>query len=108
MVSYRFATSDDIRGFYGHIPFTMQAVAVIVDGACMALITLLRAHGKAWICADYKPGFEPCLKRFAILRALKLAMSLVRGEVFALADNKPLLERLGFMPHDGDVYRRPG
>lgn len=109
MVKHRLATEQDIRSFYGCVPFTMKAVAILVDGACLCLITLLYYRGKKWMCADYTPAFEPCLKRFVVLRAAKLAMSLVkeeRGPVYALADNKPLLERLGFVPYEGDIYQR--
>lgn len=105
MVSYRFATAADVREFYNGVPFTMRAVAVFVDGVCLAMICLLRHRGKAWMCAEYKPGFEPFMKRFAILRAVKLAMSMAKGPVYALADNKPLLKRLGFVPYEGDVYQ---
>lgn len=111
MVRYRFATENDIRAFYGAVPFTMRAVAVLVDGVCLGLIFLIRPLGKAWMCADYKPEFEPCLKRFAVMRAAKLAMSMlkgVRGPVFALADNKPLLKRLGFVPFQDDIYQWRG
>lgn len=106
MVEHRFATAADVRAFYGAVPFTMRAVAVLVDGVCLGLITLLHYRGKSWMCADHKPDIEPHLKSFAILRATKLAMSMVQGPVYALADNKPLLERLGFVPHDGDIYRK--
>lgn len=104
MVEYRYATAADVRDFYGKIPFTLRAVAILVDGACLGLITLLHYRGKAWLCADHKPDLD--VKRFAILRATKLAMTMVQGPVYALADNKPLLERLGFVPYEGDIYRK--
>lgn len=108
MVSYRIATEADMRAFYdGRVPYTMRGVALLVDGVCLAMIGVAFYRGITYMFSEYKPDFEPCLKRFASLRAVKLAMSMLEnipGPVYALADNERLLMRLGFVPHQDGIY----
>lgn len=106
-ITFRYATPDDIRDFYGRIPYTMRAVAVLSEAGCEGLIGLVREKGIWCMFSEYRAGFEPCLKRFTILRAAKFAMRLleqIREPVFAFAENPTLVQRLGFTPYHGQVY----
>lgn len=91
---------------------TTRAVAILVDGEPAAIIGVAYGIDCATLYSDLKPEIEPHLQRFEVLRAIKLAMSLVEScgrDVYAKRqEGTDILLRLGFEKLDGEVYQWRG
>lgn len=108
-LTYRFATAADLTDFYGALPrMTVRAVTILLDDKPVAIIGVTIERECARFYSDMKPELEPHLRRFQVLRAIQLAMRLVREcgrNVYAVREEgTDLLERLGFTHKEGDVY----
>jgi hypothetical protein len=111
-VTYRFATESDLRRFYGDLPRpTVRAVVILLDGEPVGVIGLARESGCEKLFSEYKPEMQPHLRRFEVLRAIKLAMTLVESakcDVYAVRDEgTDILLRLGFEHVEDDIYKWP-
>lgn len=111
-LTYRFATESDLRQFYGELPRqTIRAVVVLLDGEPAGVIGLARDGGCAKLFSEYKPEMQHHLRRFQVLRAIRLAMTLVESsisEVYAVREEgTDVLLRLGFEHVEGDIYKWP-
>lgn len=111
-VTYRFATESDLRRFYGELPRqTIRAVVVLLNNEPAGVIGLARNDGCEKLFSEYKPEMQPHLYRFEVLRAIKLAMSLVessKGDVYAVREaGTDVLLRLGFEHVEDDIYKWP-
>lgn len=105
-MSYRYAVEADIRRFYGYTR-TMRAVAILKGDEPLAIIGLADTGDVRRLFSDYKPELN--LKSMTILRAIKLAMQMVcasRKPVVAVEQpGTNMLQRLGFVHVEDDVYR---
>ena len=111
-LTYRFATATDLQRFYGELPGpTVRAVAVLLNDEPAAIIGLARDAGCEKLFSESKPALDPHLRRFEVLRAIKLAMTLVestRCDVYAVREEgTDVLLRLGFEHVEGDIYKWP-
>lgn len=111
-LTYRFATETDLRRFYGELPRqTIRAVVVLLNNEPAAVIGLARDAGVAKLFSEHKPEMQQHLRRFEVLRAIVLAMSLVRSsrsDVYAVREEgTDVLLRLGFEHVEGDIYKWP-
>lgn len=109
-VTYRFATAEDFRRYYGTTQkMTMRAVAILLDEEPVAIIGIAYGLDCATLFADYKPEIDPYRKRMTVLRAIKLAMTLVEScgrDVYAKRqEGTDIVERLGFDHLENEVYR---
>ncbi len=109
MITRRMATAEDIVQFYGRPwPKTLRAVVLLLDEKPVGVIGLSRENFHHKLFSDAAPELEPHLKSMAVMRGLKQVMQWVEESplpVLAVADNPPLLEKLGFEHLDGDVYQ---
>jgi hypothetical protein len=111
-LTYRFATESDLRQFYGELPRqTVRAVVILLDNEPAGIIGLARESGCEKLFSEYKPEMQPHLRRFEVLRAIKLAMTLVESakcDVYAVRDEgTDILLRLGFEHVEDDIYKWP-
>lgn len=111
-LTYRFASESDLREFYGALPAqTTRAVVVLLNECPAGIIGLARDAGCAKLFSEYKPEMQQYLRRFEVLRAIKLAMSLVKSsgsDVYAVREEgTDILLRLGFVHVEGDIYKWP-
>lgn len=111
-LTYRFATESDLRRFYGELPRqTTRAVVVLLEGEPAGIIGLARDAGCEKLFSEYKPEMNQHLRRFEVLRAIKLAMSLVKSskcDVYAVREEgTDILLRLGFEHVEDDIYKWP-
>jgi hypothetical protein len=110
-VAWRYATSADIRTFYGEpVGPTMRAVVLLVDGEPSAIIGLAAEGPYQKLFSDERPEFEPHRKRMAVLRAIKRVESWVKSShqiVFSESTNRTLLERLGFEQIEEGIFVCP-
>ena len=107
-ITYRPASAKDVEKYYGAPAIvTMKAMVVCVDDEPQAIVGLSRWQDHARYFSEYKPEFEPHMKTMPVLRAIKKSMEWVKQSpmlVLAIADNPPLLDRLGFTHLHEDVY----
>ena len=112
----REATAADIAEFYGPRPHpTLKALVTVMNGEVAGVIGLAREGSCAKYFSEFKPQLRPYLKTMTALRTIQRSMDLVRQSkrrVFAIAQaDEPqshhILQRLGFVQVDGDVYRWP-
>lgn len=101
-----------MRRFYGELPRqTIRAVVLLLDGEPAGVIGLARNGGCEKLFSEYKPEMQEHLRRFEVLRAIKLAMTLVessRCEVYAVREEgTDVLLRLGFEHVEDDIYKWP-
>jgi hypothetical protein len=109
-LTYRFATESDLRRFYGELPRqTIRAVVVLLNDEPAGVIGLARDVGCERLFSNSKPALD--LRRFEVLRAIKLAMTLVessRCDVYAVREEgTDILLRLGFEHVEDDIYKWP-
>lgn len=108
MLRSRSATAADIIAFYGHPwPTTLRAVVLVLDEKPVGVIGLSREGNHQKLFSDAAPELEPYMRSITVMRGLKKVMRWVETSqlpVVAVADNPPLLEKLGFECLDGDVY----
>lgn len=111
-IAIRPATATDIAEFYGGARReTVEAVAVVKDGAVVGIIGLKHEPGRRLLFADGRPELGDDIRSFAVRRAIfrmldqglrsKLPLFSVR------APDSDLLPRLGFEPICGDLYKWP-
>jgi hypothetical protein len=88
---------------------TTRAVAILEGDEPLAIIGVAYGIDCATFYSDYKPELD--LHRITVMRAVKLAMTLVKDcarEVYAVRlENTDLLPKLGFVHEHGEVYRWP-
>jgi hypothetical protein len=111
-LTYRFATESDLRQYYGDLPRpTVRVVVVLLNGEPAGVIGLARDVGCERLFSEYKPEMQRHLRRFEVLRAIKLAMSLVESskcDVYAVREEgTDILLRLGFEHVEDDIYKWP-
>lgn len=82
---------------------------VLLDDEPAGVIGLARGSGCEKLFSEYKP--EMHLHRFEVLRAIKLAMTLVESskcDVYAVREEgTDILLRLGFEHVEDDIYKWP-
>lgn len=87
---------------------TTRAVVILLDDEPVGVIGVAMGIDCATLYSDAKPELEPHVKRFEVLRAIQLAMTLVKRcgrDVYAIRqDGTDILPRLGFRHLEGDVY----
>jgi hypothetical protein len=90
---------------------TMRAVAILIDDMPHAIIGVAYGIDCATLFADYTPEMERLKHRMTVLRAIKLAMTLVKScgrDVYAKRqEGTDVVERLGFEHLENEVYRWP-
>ena len=90
----------------------MRAVVILLDEEPVAVIGLAEGIDCRTLFADSKPELDPYIKSMTVLRAIKLAMQLVKqSKKTVLAMRRPgtdMLIRLGFEHVRDDIYRWPG
>ncbi len=111
-LSYRYATADDLKRFYGHPPEqTLQAVVILLGDDPVAVIGLAYGKDCATMFSDTKPQILPFIKKMTVLRAIKFAMNLADAcgrDVYAIRkEGTDILPRIGFQHFDGDTYKWP-
>lgn len=111
-LTYRFATAADLERFYGGAPrMTTRAVVVLLNDEPVVVIGLGYGKDCATLYSDAKPEAHALRHRFEILRAIKLAMTLVKEckrEVVAIRqEGTDILLRLGFEHLEGEIYTWP-
>lgn len=111
-LTYRFATAADFIRFYGEPQkMTTRAVAILLNDKPVGIIGLAYGLDCATLYSDSKPEIEPHMKRMTVLRAIKLAMTMVEScgrEVYAKRQGgTDIVERLGFEHLENEVYRWP-
>lgn len=88
---------------------TSRAVVVLLDDVPVAMIGLAYGLDCATMFSDMKTELEPHIRRFPVLRAIKMAMSLADScgrDVYAVRqEGTNILPRLGFEHYDGDIYK---
>jgi len=103
------ATAEDIVAFYGRPwPTTLRAVVLVLDEKIVGVIGLSREGDHLKLFSDAAPELEPHIKSITVMRGLKKVMQWVEASqmpVLAVADNPPLLEKLGFELLEGNVYQ---
>lgn len=91
---------------------TTRAVAILLNDEPAAIIGLAYGLDCATLYSDAKPELDPHMQRFEVLRAIKLAMTLVEScgrAVYAKRqEGTDILLRLGFEQLDGEVYQWRG
>lgn len=111
-LTYRFATESDLRQFYGELPRqTVRAVVILLDNEPAGVIGLARDASCEKLFSEHKPEMQQHLRRFEVLRAIKLAMTLVESskcDVYAVREEgTDVLLRLGFEHVEDDIYKWP-
>lgn len=110
------ATAADIRAFYGDRPHpTLKALVVTRADEVLGVIGLAREGRRAKYFSEIKEDLRPRLKRMISLRTIWKSMDLVRNSrlpVYALAqadepDSHRVLQRLGFVQIESEVYQWP-
>lgn len=87
---------------------TVRAVVVLLDNEPAGMIGLALGVDSALLFSRCEQKLRPHLKRITVLRAIKLAMSMVRSctrPVYAEREEGDILPRLGFEHVHGEVYR---
>ena len=113
----REATASDLRVFYAGKPHpTLRARVVISQsGEVLGVIGLAREGLWSKFFSEIREDLRSSLPRVICLRTILKSMDFVRESklpVFAIAqadepDSHRVLQRLGFVQVDGDVYRWP-
>lgn len=110
------ATASDIRTFYGDRPHpTLKAFVVARGDEVLGVIGLAREGAKAKYFSEIREDLRPSLRRMIALRTIWASIELVRQSklpVYAIAqadepDAHRILNRLGFVQLDGDLYQWP-
>ncbi len=90
---------------------TLRALVIMVDGTPAGIIGLAQEPERFRAFSEYTDELCPHLKRLPVLRAIKAFMKWVEDSkvpVYAISEGTGLLERLGFVSDDGEVFRWPG
>jgi hypothetical protein len=109
-LTYRFASAADLVQFYGwHPRATVKAVVILLDDEPVAVIGLELSKEGAKFFSDYSDRLKPHMKRIPVMRALKLAMTLVEScsrPVYAIdSGESDILVKLGFEHVQDEVYQ---
>lgn len=110
MISWRYASADDLRRYYGEqqVP-TVRAVVVCIDEDPRCVIGVAIGRGMALAFSEFKEDFRPHLRSITTLRAL-MAVKRMYAEVgmplFAMRETEnDLLARLGFEQYQNEVWK---
>jgi hypothetical protein len=113
----REATAADIQAFYAGRPHPTLRARVVTssDGEVLGVIGLAREGPWSKFFSEIREALRASLSRAICLRTILKSMDYVRASklpVFAIAqadepDSHRVLQRLGFVQVDGDVYRWP-
>lgn len=101
----RAATADDIRKWYGNVPFTMRAVILEADGIAAAIGGMMRRDGNHVAFMDMKEISSdiPFSLWKGVIKAMREIISTSNSPVYArvsdtLSTAPSFLKRLGFVP----------
>lgn len=101
----RAATADDIRNWYGAVPFTMRAVILEADGVAAAIGGMMRRGGIHVAFMDMKDIATdiPFSLWKGAIKAMNEIISTSKSPVYARVSDSLLtapsfLKRLGFVP----------
>lgn len=105
----RYATADDLRRWYGCVPFTGRAVVLEQDGELVAIAGIAIGAGEAQAFSDVRGSPSPV----ALGRTVMLFRRLLdehRGSVIAMCTDglltaPRLLAWLGFRPTEQGAWR---
>lgn len=108
-LSWSIATAADIDSFYGERPHeTLRAVIIKLDGEPVGIIGMANERERSRAFSEYKPALEPHLKSITCMRAIKAAQRMFASSakpIIAVREGcAEILERVGFVHVDGDVY----
>jgi hypothetical protein len=113
----RVATAADLRAFYAGKPHPTLRARVVTSqsGEVLGVIGLAREGPWSKFFSEIREDLRSSLPRAICLRTILKSMDFVRESklpVFAIAqadepDSHRVLQRLGFVQVDGDVYRWP-
>ncbi|KPL29029.1 MAG: hypothetical protein AMJ72_00280 [Acidithiobacillales bacterium SM1_46] len=109
-ITWRLATADDVRDYYGKIPNTLRAYAVFMDGKVEGLVGVSRERDYGIYFSDHSEKLRPYLNSITVMRAIRASLDLVdqyRGPVMSIATDAEacrLLHRLGFTHLHGAWY----
>lgn len=112
MITWRLASAADIESYYGGRPQeSMRAIVILLDGVHAGIIGLAYERDRMRAFSESKPELDPFLKSMPVLRAIKAAQKMFsesKRPVFAVQEScTGILERLGFVQVEGEVYRWP-
>lgn len=106
------ASAAEVDEFYSHRPReTLRALVIRVDGKPAGIVGLAQEPDRLRAFSEYTDELCPHLKRMSVLRAIKAFMKWVEESkvpVYAISEGTGLLERLGFVSDDGEVFRWAG
>ncbi len=100
----RYATAEDIRNWYGHIPGTMRCILIEVDGKPISFGGVMRRDGRLVAFMEMKEGAQKygvsIMK--ASVKAVKEIISTYSQPVYAIVDDEwksapAFLKRMGFV-----------
>jgi hypothetical protein len=111
-ITWSTATAAEVDELYSGRPReTLRALVIRVDGKPAGIIGLAQEPDRFRAFSEYTPELCPHLKRMPVLRAIKAFMAWVEASkvpVYAISEGTGLLERLGFVSDDGEVFRWAG
>jgi hypothetical protein len=112
-LTWSVATASDIDRYYGERPGpTMKAIVIKRGCHPVGLIGMFMDGQRMRAFSEYAPELEPHLRSMTVLRAVKAAQKMFkesRRPVIAVkGSDTNILERVGFIPLDGEVYKWPG
>lgn len=107
------ASAADIDAYYGERPRqTMKALVIKKGERPVAIIGMVMDKQIMRAFSESVPELEPHLRSMTVLRAIKAAQRMFSESVrpvFAVrGSDSGILERLGFVPVDSDLYRWKG
>lgn len=106
------AIAAEVDALYAGRPReTLRALVIRVDGKPAGIIGLAQEPDRLRAFSEYTADLCPHLKRIPVLRAIKAFMAWVTDSkvpVYAISEGTGLLERLGFVSDDGEVFRWAG
>lgn len=109
MITWSFATAEDVVAYYGEAPAqTMRAIIIRVDGVPAGIIGMAFEEDRMRAFSEYREELAPYLKSMTVLRAIKAAQrmfaSSVKPVVAVRECGSGILERLGFAQVDEELY----
>jgi hypothetical protein len=104
------ASASDIDVFYGERPKqTMKAIAIKQGDRPLAIIGMVMDKQIMRAFSEYVPEFEPHLRSMTVLRAIKAAQRMfdasARPVIAVKGSDSGILERIGFVPMDEEVFK---
>lgn len=109
-LTWSVASATDIDEFYGERPNqTMKAIAIRKGNSPLAIIGMVMTGPYMRAFSEYRPEFEPHLRSMTVLRAIKAAQRMFdespRPVIAVKGSDSGILERVGFVPMNDEVYQ---